>query len=284
LRLVCTGWFYWTDASVNMATARTPDLEFVPPMILIPVQTDEGEVWQPIGPPVGFPAGKTKTMVIDLTDILNRKDPRLRIQSTLTLYWDSLRLALGDRAGAQKVTRLEPVQSDLWFRGFSAPIETRLSDQPERFDFETLTETARWNQHPGLYTRYGDTLPLLKTIDDQFIIMGSGDALTLRFDASKAPALQPGFVRDYLIFLDGWAKDRDPNSVQALEVEPLPFHGMGSYPYPEELSFPDDAEHLEWRKEWNNRPAKRLLLPLASDATSEWFAARDLPALTARRR
>ena len=31
-----------------------------------------------------------------------------------------------------------------------------------------------------------------------------------------------GWVRDYLVFLDGWAKDRDPNTVEALEVEPLP--------------------------------------------------------------
>src|SRR5262249_30193878 len=28
LRLVCTGWFYWTDASVNMASARTPGVAF----------------------------------------------------------------------------------------------------------------------------------------------------------------------------------------------------------------------------------------------------------------
>ncbi len=284
LRLVCTGWFYWTDASVNMATARTPDLDFIPPMILVPVQTDEGEIWQPIGPPVGFPAGKTKTMVIDLSDVLNREDPRLRIQSTLTLYWDSLRLALGDRDGSQKITRLEPVGAELWHRGFSAPIETRLADQPERFDFETLTETARWNQHPGLYTRYGDTLPLLESIDDRYIIMGSGDALTLRFEASEAPALQPGFVRDYLLFLDGWAKDRDPNSVQALNVEPLPFHGMGSYPYPDELSFPDGEEHRRWRAEWNTRPAKRLMPPLSGDAISDWFAAKDLPELATPKR
>ncbi|MCP5022501.1 MAG: CRTAC1 family protein, partial [bacterium] len=284
LRLVCTGWFYWTDASVNMATARTPNLDFVPPTILVPVQTNGVEVWQPIGPPVGFPAGKTKTMVIDLTDFLNREDPRLRIQSTLTLYWDSLRLALGDRDGDQRVTRLEAVEAELWHRGFSAPIEMCLTDQPERFDFEVLTKAARWNQHPGMYTRYGDTLPLLESIDDRYIIMGSGDALTLRFDASEAPALQPGFVRDYLVFLDGWAKDRDPNSVQALEVEPLPFHGMGSYPYPAELSFPDDEEHQRWREEWNTRPARRLMPPLSGEALSDWFAAKDLPALATPKR
>jgi hypothetical protein len=284
LRLVCTGWFYWTDASVNMATARTPGLDFIPPMILVPVQTDEGEVWQPIGPPVGFPAGKTKTMVIDLTDHLDPNDPRLRIQSTLTLYWDSLRLAVGDRDGSQSVARLNPVQAELWHRGFSAPIQTDLPDQPERFDFEALTKSARWDQHPGLYTRHGDCLPLLQAIDDRYIIMGSGDALTLRFDATNAPGLQPGFVRDYLVFLDGWAKDRDPNSVQALTVEPLPFHGMGSYPYPDTMTFPTDEAHQIWRKEWNTRPARRLMPPLAPTAIASWFASKKLPVLSTSRR
>jgi hypothetical protein len=36
LRLVCTGWFFWTDASVNMASARTPGVEFVPPILQLP--------------------------------------------------------------------------------------------------------------------------------------------------------------------------------------------------------------------------------------------------------
>ncbi|MDF1837184.1 MAG: FG-GAP-like repeat-containing protein [Planctomycetota bacterium] len=284
LRLVCTGWFYWTDASVNMATARTPGLEFVPPMILVPVQTDQGEVWEPIGPPVGFPAGKTKTMVIDLTGVLDRNDPRLRIQSSLTLYWDSLRLALGDRDGDQSVVRLNPSEAELWHRGFSAPIPTDREDQPERFDFETLTTKARWNQHPGMYTRHGDCLPLLQAIDDRYIIMGSGDALTLRFDGQNVPDIPEGYVRDYLVFLDGWAKDRDPNSVQALEVEPLPFHGMGSYPYPPEMSFPNDEAHRIWRKEWNTRPARRLMAPLAPAASSQWFASHDLPPLSPSKR
>ncbi|HUR28725.1 MAG TPA: FG-GAP-like repeat-containing protein, partial [Planctomycetota bacterium] len=57
LRLVCTGWFFWTDASVNMASARTPGVSFVPPTLQL--QGPDG-AWRDAGPPLGFPAGKSK--------------------------------------------------------------------------------------------------------------------------------------------------------------------------------------------------------------------------------
>ena len=138
---------------------------------------------------------------------------------------------------------LEPKGAQLWYRGFSAPETAEREDLPERFVWDMLATEARWNQHPGMYTRYGDALPLLGAIDDRYVIMGSGDALELRFDATQLPPVPEGYVRDYLVFLDGWAKDRDPNTVEALEVEPLPFHGMSGYPYGPDESFPDTEEH-----------------------------------------
>jgi Tfp pilus assembly protein PilF len=263
LRLVMTGWFYWTDASVNMAAARHPDVEFMPPMLSVP----DGEGgWQMTGPPIGFPAGKLKTMVIDVTEILNRDDPRLRLTTTLQLYWDSIRLAIDDDQAEVRVTKLEPASARLWSRGFSEPLAVMGIAGMDWFEWDRLATQPRWNQHPGLYTAYGETLPLVETVDDQFVIMGAGDALHVRFDASLVPELRPGYVRDYQLFLDGWAKDRDPNTVEALHVEPLPFHGMTAYPYATSESFPDDAEHREWRVQWNTRLSKRWLEPLVPAA------------------
>ena len=286
LRLVATGWFYWTDASVNMATARTPNLDFTPPLILVPQTSPETgeETWVPIGPPVGFPAGKTKSMVIDLTGQIDRADPRFRIHTSLTLYWDALRLAVGDRWGEQRITRLEPVSAELWERGFSAPIVTEDETEPERFDWDVMTSLPRWDQHPGNYTKFGECQPLLAAIDDRFIIMGSGDALTIRFDAKQAPDLQPGMQRAFLVFLDGWAKDRDPNTVEALHVEPLPFHGMGSYPYGDDRAFPSGPVHQAWRKEWNTRPARKLIAPLSAAALHTWVQSGPWPSIERQRK
>jgi hypothetical protein len=270
LRLVCTGWFYWTDASVNMASARTPGVAFVPPILQVP---GPDGTWVDAGPPVGFPAGKSKTMVIDVTDVLRRDDPRLRLVSTLRLCWDSLRLATDGDDAPIVVTALEPASAVLWPRGFSRALPSERPDQPERFDWDVLSLERRWNQHPGLYTRYGETLPLLEAIDDRFVILGSGDALELRFDARALAPPAAGFVRDYLLFLDGWAKDRDPNTVEALEVEPLPFHGMSGYPYGAGEAFPDTPEHRLWREQWNTRAARTWIAPLSPAREAEWAAA-----------
>ena len=272
LRLVCTGWFYWTDASVNVAAARTPGVDFVPPIIEVPF--DGG--WRPIGPPVGFPAGKTKSMVLDLSEVLNPADPRLRIGSTLRLYWDSIRLAVGGDE-EQRTTSIACSSADLWARGFSQPLPAERADLPERFVWEERSLRPRWNQHPGRYTKFGEVLELVTTVDDRFVVMGAGDALTLRFDAAALPPLPDGWTRDYLVFFDGWAKDRDPNTVEALTVEPLPFHGMSAYPYPADEAFPDTPAHRAWREQWQTREAFELIVPLSPERRSEWEAATFTP-------
>jgi len=260
LRLLLNGWLVWTDASVNMAAARHPERAFVPPILQVP---DGQGGWRDTGPPLGFPAGKLKTMVVDVTELVNREDPRLRLISTLEIYWDSIRLATDDDSAPLVTTSIEPASALLFERGFSAPITVENGRGMEWFEWDRTTPHARWNQHPGLYTKLGETLPLLTTIDDRYVIMGAGDALTVRFDASQAPPLKEGWQRDFLVFLDGWAKDRDPNTAEALYVEPLPFHGMSGYPYGADESFPDTDEHRAWRAEWNTRPGKQLISPLA---------------------
>ena len=120
-----------------------------------------------------------------------------------------------------------------------------------------------WNQTPGLYTRYGDVRELLNNPDDRFVIMGSGDELQLQFDATRLQPLAPGLVRSFLLKVDGWAKDRDANTAFSQSVEPLPFHSMTKYPYPNAEQFPADEQHATWRKLYNTRPAIRTLRPLA---------------------
>ncbi len=273
LRLALTGWFFWSDASANMASARAPGVAFIPPMFQVP---DGQGGWKDTGPPVGFPAGKTKTMVIDVAPILDRKDPRIRVFCALRLYWDAIRLAVDDDDAPLEVHTLEASAAKLWLRGFSAPDFGDQRDplqrrRPERFDWTKLATSAPWDQHPGLYTRYGDVLPLVQQVDDQFVILGAGDALTLRFDAHGLPPPAAGSRRDFLVYLDGWAKDRDPNTMQAEKVEPLPFHAMSGYPYRADEHFPDDEAHQRWRALWNTRPALRWIRPLSSVREREWL-------------
>ena len=98
--------------------------------------------------------------------------------------------------------------------------------------------------------------------------MGSGDELRLVFPARNLPALKPEWKRDFLLLVDGWAKDGDYNTAYSQSVEPLPFHAMTSYPYPAPQQYPDDAAHREYLERYNTRPALQLVRPLVAVARS----------------
>jgi hypothetical protein len=65
--------------------------------------------------------------------------------------------------------------------------------------------------------------------------------------------LPSGWSRDFFFYADGFSKDMDLNTACSSTVEPLPFHAMSNYPYPEEESYPFDEEHVEYIKEYNTR-------------------------------
>ena len=166
-------------------------------------------------------------------------------------------------AAPQVAATVLPDKADLHFRGFSRASIDPARLVPEQFFYPSPLPASMWNPTPGNYTRFGDVAALTSAVDDRFVIMGSGDELTLSFPASAFPPVAPGFERSFILAVDGWAKDRDPNTAYSATVEPLPFHGMSSYPYPETQHFPDTREHRAWRKEYNTRPALRLLRPLS---------------------
>ena len=171
----------------------------------------------------------------------------------MCVYWDEIFLSTKTTPPGARLTRLNAERADLRYRGFSHAILDASRNRPEGFEYERWSSTTMWNPTPGLYTRYGDVRELLTGADDRPVIMGSGDELRLLFDAHRLPALAAGEQRDFLLLVDGWAKDADANTAYARTVEPLPFHGMSSYPYPGSQHFPDDAAHREYRRKFNTR-------------------------------
>jgi hypothetical protein len=102
----------------------------------------------------------------------------------------------------------------------------------------------------GLYTRLGPVRDLLAAADDRYVVMKGGDSVRLAFDAASLPPLPAGWVRDYVVILDGWDKDADKNTVAGQTVEPLPFHGMDDARYGDpSQKYPDDENHRRFRLE-----------------------------------
>ena len=257
--LVLNGWVDWADGSTFLQQAQSTPEGLVPP--LLQARDDRGQ-WVTILDDMGMPAGKPKTIAVDLTGKFPGKSRRLRIVTNLALYWDEIFLIENSAAPDARLATALPLNADLHFRGFSKHIVHPLRRQPEQFFYEPVSLRAPWNPTPGRYTRFGDVRELVTEIDDRLVIMGSGDELAMEFDARSLPPLPAGWKRDWLLKVDGWAKDRDANTAFSQSVEPLPFHGMSGYPYGPGEAFPSTPAHREWMAKYNTRPALRILSAL----------------------
>jgi len=256
--LLANGWVDWPDGSTFRAAAQESKGGLVMPYLQM---QDAAGRWVTVNEDMGMPAGKPKTIAVPVHFI--SKSRKLRIVTSLCVYWDEIFLSETTAPAETRQQQLAIFSADLRFRGFSESRIDALRKQPDTFFYDRVETTSFWNPTPGLYTRYGDVRELAEEVDDRMIVMGSGDELRLRFDASRLAPLPTGWTRDFLLKVDGWAKDRDPNTAFSQTVEPLPFHGMSRYPYPSAEHFPDDEAHRRYRSEYNTRPALRLVRPLS---------------------
>src|SRR5215468_5133655 len=265
--LVLSGWVDWADGSTFLGMSQQNPAGLILPYLQ--VKNAQGE-WETVLEDMGIPAGKPKTIVVDLTGKFLSKSREIRIVTNLCVYWDEIFLGTDTGKLPVRLTELPAASARLHFRGFSEVVVHPERKQPEQFVYGQVRPQHKWNWNPtpGLYTRYGDVTPLLEAADDLLVIMGSGDELQLRFEATRLPALAAGWKRDFLLFVDGWAKDADANTAFSQTVEPLPFHAMPQYPYAAPYAYPADGVHKRYREFYNTRAALRLIRPL-HEATEE---------------
>ncbi|HTS28075.1 MAG TPA: tetratricopeptide repeat protein [Bryobacteraceae bacterium] len=256
--LVLSGWVDWADGSTFLGAMQAhQDLTF--PYIQV---KDAAGNWKTVVEDMGIPSGKPKTMAVDLTGKFLSSSREVRIITNLCVYWDEIFLVENSAAPPTHMTTVPNVAADLHFRGFSKATIHPERKQPERFDYQNVSFTSMWNPTAGNYTRYGDVETLLAEADDRMVIMGSGDEIRLLFDASALPPLAAGWKRDFLLLVDGWAKDADANTAYSQTVLPLPFHAMSRYPYPASEHFPQDPLHEAYLRDYLTRPALRLIRSL----------------------
>ena len=208
--------------------------------------------WVRVIDDMGFPAGGPRTMTADLSGRVPVGTRHIRISTNLQIYWNSI---LIDRTSQDQNARLNPVplaRADVRFHGFPLKIEGKPPGNV-MYVYEKASPTGPYTRPAGTYTRYGDVLPLLTSLDDRLVVFGSGDEVALDFDPSKLPALSKGWVRDYFFVANGYEKDMDFYAYDFTSVDPLPFSAMTKYPYPLDQSFPLDDEHLNYILEYNTR-------------------------------
>ena len=258
LTLFLSGWIFPTDTSINVALFQNPSISPRFPSVSV---KDEAGLWHTVIEMIGLPAGKNKTITVDLTGKFLSADRHVRIETDLQIYWDAAFFTVGEQAVPMEITTLTPDSADMHYRGFSE-LYRPTPHGPHLFDYQKVTTTAQWRDLAGNYTRYGDVNPLLQKVDDMYVILNAGDEITVEFDAARLPQLKTGWVRDFIFYSDGWDKDGDINTLTSQTVEPLPFHGMSAYPYPDTESYPNDEAHRRYRLEYNTRRVEHRLPPL----------------------
>jgi tetratricopeptide (TPR) repeat protein len=224
LWLVGQGWVHPTDSSINLALGQGTH---APPQGLSLEVADARGHFTSARTGLGFPAGKDKTVLIDLAGLFPRDGARrLRLSTNLEIFWDRLGWAVG-RPDVEVAPRpIEMKTADLQFRGYSVT-EQKNASTPERPRYRLAGVGQRWRDLEGFHTRFGDVRELLARVDDRYVIMNAGDEIRLAF--SEAPPPGKAMVRDFVLVGDGWVKDGDYNTTASRTVLPLPTHRSASY-------------------------------------------------------
>jgi tetratricopeptide (TPR) repeat protein len=240
-QLILTGWIHPTDTSLNIGIDQNPNLSPPSPPRLLTVGTS-GQFETRV-PFMGFPGGKPKTIVVPLDGIFSTDDHRIRIAHSSCIYWDRIRLGVGESNPIpdSKATiglaierenvraRWLPLQSSqLQYRGFSRAMP-RARHEPHWYDYQTVSTAPAWPPLAGRYTRYGDVFDVVQSDDDWLVVMGAGDEMRVRFAMPEEPPPE-GWVRDFVLHSVGWDKDAAMNTLEGQSSLPLPFSRMQQYP------------------------------------------------------
>ncbi len=251
--LFMVGWVFPTDTNINIGIEQAGEAPPKPPSIQVP---DENGNWVEAIPAAGFPGGKTKTIAFDLSGAFKTNDYRVRLVSSMELYWDAAFFTVGPQEVQVQQTEVPLLSANLRFRGFSkrkfeGSVFTPGSFGPEDYDYYDVSASPTWLPMDGHFTKFGDVLPLLTERDDMHVVFGAGDEVTLTFDANQSPVSE-GWVRDFLLFNVGWDKDVKQNTVYGSTVEPLPYGDMKAYSGAN-TEFPQSDKHRGYLKTWQTR-------------------------------
>ena len=248
LRLLLHGFIEYFTAT-SMYSAWQSGIDPVAPYL--EAQYPDGS-WHRVLDDMGFPAGLPRTIVVDLTGKLPAGTRNIRISTNLQIYWDQVLIDNGREDRNYRQTELPLASASLAFRGYPKQVERETPGDLE-YLYNQVSQTGPFSRQHGEYTRYGNVTPLLKNVDEHFVIFGSGEDIDVEFDTAKLPPLPKGWKRDYFFYANGFVKDMDFYEASPFTVSDLPFHRMTAYPYPSSEHYPDDPASIEYRLEWNDR-------------------------------
>jgi len=208
--------------------------------------------WETIVPDAGAPGGMGRMITVDLTGKLPAGECKLRISTNLEIYYDQIFIAADRGPGDLTINTVPMYRAVLRRLGF--PLEYSPDGRhPLIYTYDIIEPTSSFKLPKGFYTRYGRVDNLLKRYDDCYVILGSGDEIAVSFDARELPPPADGQIRSFVLVSHTYCKDMDLYTAEPDTVEPLPFRGMSSYPYPARERYPDGTEFRLYQHRFNTR-------------------------------
>ncbi len=243
IKLVMTGivdcgsyeaYYNWIDTlRTAVAQGLLPNGTQVTPPTYMEIKAPNGSwVRAPADRQIPVPSDSNpRTFVVDLTGLFPKDttDFQIRITNSWNVTYDYIGI---DTTTQQtiKVQKINPTATlSPWW------------------DFATNST--------GNFTRYGDVTQLIQNADDMFAIGRQGDQVELLFPTTNLSAPTPGMVRDYFLIVACWFKDPPGQWGYGFTfaVNPLPFMAMSGFPYSTAETYPYDAAHLAYLREYNTR-------------------------------
>jgi hypothetical protein len=257
----------WTDYPYPEAmwAAEQAGIALVPPVL----ERENGAgKWEVIVPEVGFPAGRPRLMMADVTGKVHGPHCRLRLRTNMQVFWDQIFLApvksslpgtqvaeTGKHQAADfQTTTLAVLHAEL-SPGYCMQEYSPDGKAPTLFDFHK-SNAVPVSRLAGKLTRFGTVTELLHSRDDRFVIFGAGDELSVSFAAEGVPPLAPGWSRSFVLRTWGYCKTSSSFTATGQTIEPLPFAAMTSFPYGPGESYPRTPLHREYLRTYQTRGVK----------------------------
>jgi len=198
--------------------------------------------------------GAPRTAAVDMSNLFLTNDYHVRIGYDKT----TLNYIAMDTSPAQSFTEntYHPTSANLQFRGYTAVDTSGAYWKHDYYNVKSYPSEL-FSSPSGNFTKYGDVAPLLQNSNDQYVIMHHGDSMDINFDYNPVPA---GKERSFILYSDALYKHATPDS-WSHTVNPLPFKGMTTYPYPDSQSYPNTQSNQDYLKNWNTRVYKSPLDP-----------------------
>ena len=113
--LLLTGWTDYAWSSDNVAASQAGKSMMLP---ALQVKDAQGS-WRTVIADIGIPVGRPQTVTVDLTGKFLSSSREVRIVTNMRILWDQILVDTSGEQAPLQMTRLDPVDADLRWRGFS---------------------------------------------------------------------------------------------------------------------------------------------------------------------